>query len=199
MPCRSDLSCHKAFASARLAEDFATDSSPVARLVRGIGSPDGPTDAGELVGQRDGRLVVPDAPLQLQSPLLQTTEARGIDPVQLRRSRQYRARTRRSPVGNADVAAQTENPIPAETLVVEGPQREALEIAIRPQSIAGHSHLPLDKGPAVRRECIFATVEIDQNAQSPDIEIQFTPTLTGIPAHPIRKNFQLKTGLCVRS
>ena len=81
--CRSDLSCHKAFAPTQLAVGFAAESSPVARLVSGIGSPHGPANARQLVGQCDGRLVVSDALLQLHPPLLKPTQARGVDPVQL--------------------------------------------------------------------------------------------------------------------
>ena len=105
MPCRSDLSCHKAFASTQLAVGSATDSRPVARLVSGIGSPHGPADAGQLVGQCDGRLVVSNASLKLQSPLLQTTQPCRIDPVQLLRSGQYRARTVDQQRSQVDIAA----------------------------------------------------------------------------------------------
>jgi len=104
MPYRSDLSCHKAFAPTQLAVGFATDSSPVARLVSGIGSPHGPADARQLIGQCDGRFVVSDASLQLQSPLLQTAQPRGDDPVQLLRSS-----------APARAVGQSDSPVPSGT------------------------------------------------------------------------------------
>lgn len=87
MPCRSYLSCHKALAPAQLAVSLATGSRPVAWRVRGIGSPHDPTDTHQLVDQGDGGHVVPDASLKLHSPLLRTTQATGVDPVQLLRTR----------------------------------------------------------------------------------------------------------------
>lgn len=105
MPCRSDLSCHKAFAPTQLAVGVATDSRPKARLVSGIGSPHGPADAGQLVGQRHGRLVVSDALLQRQPPLLKTAQARRINPVQLLRARQCRAGTVKEQCSQIDITA----------------------------------------------------------------------------------------------
>ena len=103
--CRSDLSCHKAFAPTQLVVGSATDSSPVARLVSGIGSPNGPADAGQLVRQRDSGLVVFDASLQLQSPLLRTTQPCRIDPVQLFRVGQHGTHTVDQQGSQVDIAA----------------------------------------------------------------------------------------------
>ena len=103
--CRSDLSCHKALAPTQLAVGVATDSRPVARLVTGFGAPHGPADTRQLVGQCDGGLVVPDASLQLQSPLLKATQACGIDSVHLFRARQHRSGAVDQQRSQVDIAA----------------------------------------------------------------------------------------------
>ena len=83
MPCRSDLSCHKAHASTQREGSVAAASSPVAGQVTRLVPPNGPADARQLVSQRNRRLVVSDALLQLQSPLLECAQARGIGSIQL--------------------------------------------------------------------------------------------------------------------
>ena len=104
MLCRSDLSCHKAFASTQLEVRTAKGSSLVARLVTRFISPNRPTDSGEFVCQRDRRPVMPDALFKPQSPSLQSTQAAGVGSTQFFCARQHRPRPMNQKRSQVDVA-----------------------------------------------------------------------------------------------
>lgn len=68
-------------------------------------APDGPADAGHLVGQRDGRPVVPGPLFEIQRPLLQASQLLGVCLRHPLRREQGRARAVDEQRAQVDVAA----------------------------------------------------------------------------------------------
>ena len=94
--CRSDLLCHESIVATQTggeknSRSGGNDRWEVCRIKILIMAPHGPDDAGQFVGQGHGRLVMTDAPLEIDGPLIHTVEGFCGLSAELFGARQHRS------------------------------------------------------------------------------------------------------------